>query len=82
MTMIRSMSLAALAAFTLAACAQNPTGPAGADPAAHHRPGAAAAASAPAERMAMMDAHMKKMREMHEKMSRAGTPKRSATRLA
>ncbi len=70
MAIIRSMSLAAVLAFTLAACAQTPTGPAGEDHAAHHPPGAAA----PADRMAMMDAHMAKMREMRDKMARAATP--------
>ncbi|MCC7284337.1 MAG: hypothetical protein IT556_18285 [Acetobacteraceae bacterium] len=74
MAIIRSMSLAALPAFTLAACAQNLAGLGGPDHTAHHPPGAPAAAAAPADRMAMMDAHMGKMREMHEKMARATTP--------
>jgi hypothetical protein len=80
--MIRSMSMAGLLALTLAACAQNPTGPAGQDCAARHAQGTAAAAAAPADRIAMMDAHMKAMREMHERMSRAGTPQERQALMA
>lgn len=60
----------------LAACAQNPAGPGGPDHAAHHPPGAVA------DRMAMMDAQMSKMREMHEKMARAGTPQERQALMA
>ncbi len=73
MVTLRSLVFAAAAAHTFTACAQNPPAPASADHAAHHPPNAPLAASAPTDRMAMMDAHMKAMREMHEKMSRAGT---------
>ncbi|MCB1982488.1 MAG: CopK family periplasmic copper-binding protein [Rhodoferax sp.] len=82
MAMIRSVSMAGMLALALAACAQNPAGPGGQDPAAHHPQGAAAAAAAPADRMAMMDAHMKAMREMHERMSRAGTPQERQALMA
>ncbi len=83
MAIIRSMSLAAVLAFTLAACAQTPTGPAGQDHAAHHPPGATTpAAAAPADRMAMMDAHMARMREMHDKMARAATPQERQALMA
>lgn len=78
MAIFRSMSLAAVLALTLAACAQTPTGPAGLDHAAHHPPGAAA----PADRMAMMDEHMAKMREMHDKMARATTPQERQALMA
>lgn len=74
MATLRSFALAGALAFTLAACAQTPPAPGSQDHSAHHPPGAASAAVAPADRMAMMDAHMKVMREMHEKMSRARTP--------
>jgi hypothetical protein len=76
MATLQSMTLAGALAITLAACAQTPATPGSADHAAHHPPGAASAAAAPAptERMAMMDTHMKAMREMHEKMARARTP--------
>jgi len=82
MAIIRSMSLATLLAVTLAACAQNPAAPGSADHAAHHPPGASAATAAPADRMAMMDAHMGKMREMHEKMARATTPQERQALMA
>lgn len=74
MATLRSFALAGALAFTLAACAQTPATPGSQDHSAHHPPGAALAAAAPADRMAMMDGHMKAMREMHEKMSRARTP--------
>ena len=74
MTTLRSIALAGALAFTLAACAQIPNSPESQDSAGHHPPGAASAASAPADRMAMMDAHMKAMRQMHEKMSLVRTP--------
>jgi Cu/Ag efflux protein CusF len=67
-------AIEAALAFTLAACAQTPTAPGSQDHSAHHPPGAASAAATPADRMTMMDVHMKAMREMHEKMSRARTP--------
>ena len=74
MTTLRTFALAGTLAFTLAACAQTPTAPGSQDHSAHHPPGAASAAATPADRMTMMDVHMKAMREMHEKMSRARTP--------
>ena len=74
MATLRSFALAGAVAFTLAACAQTPGAPGSQDHSAHHPPGAASAAAAPADRMATMDAHMKAMREMHDKMSRARTP--------
>jgi Fic family protein len=72
--MANSRLLTLTAALTVAACAnvQAPVAPGSQDHSAHHAAGAAAAA--PTDRMAMMDAHMKAMREMHEKMSRARTP--------
>ena len=69
MAIARSMSLA----IALAAGAQNPTRPAGLDHAAHHPPDAAAVASAPADRMATVDAQMTRKPERHDKMVRAGT---------
>jgi hypothetical protein len=80
MTTLRSIALAAAAALTLAGCAQTPAARGGPDHTAHHPPGAAA--PAPADRMAMMDAHMKTMREMHEKMSRAATPQERQALMA
>ena len=82
MTTLRSLSLATLLAVTLTACAQNPTGPVGPEHAAHHPPGAPAPATAPADRMAMMDAHMARMRDMHEKMVRATTPQERQALMA
>jgi hypothetical protein len=77
MNMFRTVAVASTLALTLTACAQNPTSPADANHSAHHPPAAAAAATAappPADRMAKMGEHMKAMRDMHEKMSRANTP--------
>ncbi|MFN8892443.1 MAG: hypothetical protein ACK5Y8_01590, partial [Betaproteobacteria bacterium] len=82
MTTLRSLVIAGTAAFVLTAYAQTPGAPGAADHAAHHPAGTAASASAPADRMAMMDAHMTKMREMHEKMSRAGSPQERQALMA
>jgi hypothetical protein len=82
MTTLRSLSLAAALAFTLAACAQTPAAPGSQDHSAHHPPGTAPVTAAPADRMAMMDAHMKAMREMYEKMSRARTPEERSALMA
>ena len=82
MATLRSITLAGALAFTLAACAQTPAAPGSQDHTAHHPAGAASAAAAPADRMAMMDAHMKAMREMHEKMSRARTPEERSALMA
>ena len=72
MDTLRPLVMAGAFALMLTACAQNPAMPDGAGHAAHHQ--SAAAPSAPADRMAMMDAHMQTMREMHDRMSRARTP--------
>ena len=82
MTTLRSLVLAGTATVVLTACAQTPSASGAADHAAHHPAGTAAPASAPAYRMAMMDTHMTKMREMHEKMSRAGTPQERQALMA
>lgn len=74
MATLRSFALAGALAFTLAACAQTPTTPGSQGHSAHHPPGGAPAAASPTDRMTMMDVHMKAMRDMHEKMSRARTP--------
>lgn len=74
MAMFRSITAAFALALTLAACAQNPLAPGRRDHSAHHPPAATPTPSVPAERMARWDAHMKAMRDMHEKMSRASTP--------
>lgn len=71
MLIFRSLALAAALTVTVSANAQAPAAPGSQDHSVHHPAGTAAAV--PAERMAMMDAHMKLMREMHEKMSRART---------
>ena len=55
MTTLRSLVIAGTAAFVLTAYAQTPGAPGAADHAAHHPAGTAASASAPADRMAMMD---------------------------
>ena len=73
MSLFRSIAIASALAITLTACAQNPPVAGGADHSAHHPPGATITAP-PKDRMATMDAHMKSMREMHERMSRATTP--------
>ncbi len=66
---VRLLSVvAATAALGLSGCAQIPPGHA-----AHH-PGASPAASRPGMPMAHMDEHMKAMRAMHERMTRAKTP--------
>jgi Fic family protein len=82
MSTLRSFALAGALAFTLAACAQTQATPDSQDHSAHHQPGAASAAATPAERMTMMDAHMKAMREMHEKMSRTRTPEERSALMA
>jgi hypothetical protein len=69
MSTLRMMNTAAVLAFTLGACAQMPGGTATAPP-AH------------AEPMAAMDAHMKSMHEMHDKMSRARTPEERQALMA
>lgn len=73
MATLRFMVLAAAVSHTLTACAQNPATPINADHSGHHPPNPPVAAPAPSDRMAMMDAHMKSMCDMREKMSRAGT---------
>lgn len=60
--------LAATTALGLAGCAQTPP-----RHAAHH-PGASAPAPGQAMPMARMDEHMKAMRSMHDRMTRAKTP--------
>jgi hypothetical protein len=82
MAILRSFALAGVLAFTLAACAQTPATPDSQDHSAHHPPGAATGAATPTDRMTMMDAHMKAMREMHEKMSRARTPEQRNALMA
>ncbi|MDO9312962.1 MAG: hypothetical protein Q7T97_00260 [Burkholderiaceae bacterium] len=69
MITIRHLTLAAVAAaFSLSCQAQ-----AQPDHSAH-RAGAAASASADGAATGRMDEHMKRMREMHEKMTQAKTP--------
>jgi hypothetical protein len=70
MSTLRTITTAAALAFTLGACAQMPGGT------------AAAAPPANAERMAAMDAHMKSMHEMHDKLSRARTPEERQALMA
>lgn len=53
---------------TLGACAQTPSAPT-----AGGMPGMTAPPAAITERMSKMDAHMRAMREMHEKLTRART---------
>lgn len=69
MSTLRTVNTAAVLAFTLAGCAQMPGGMAAAPP-------------AQAESMAAMDAHMKSMHEMHDKMSRARTPEERQALMA
>jgi hypothetical protein len=69
MSTLRTMNTAAVLAFTLAGCAQMPGGMAAAPP-------------AQAESMAAMDAHMKSMHDMHDKMSRAPTPEERQALMA
>ncbi len=72
MALFPTTAFASALAFTLVACAQYPAAPGRSGHALHHPPGAGAATAT--DRMAQMDAHMKAMRDMHEKMSRASTP--------
>jgi endonuclease IV len=72
MTIVRSVGTAIALVAALSACAQMP-----ADRGAHH-PGAAA----PADRMAAMDAHMKAMRDMQDRMSRVQTPEECRALMA
>ncbi|HJV70113.1 hypothetical protein [Ideonella sp.] len=77
MAMLRSISITTLV-VTLVACAQTPVDRTTARP-------MAAAASAPMampDRMAQMEAHMKAMREMHDRMARAGTPEERQALMA
>lgn len=69
MNSFRKISVATALIITLGACAQTPSAPA-----AGGMPGMTSPPAAMSERMAKMDAHMKAMREMHEKMARARTP--------
>lgn len=69
MNSLRNTFLATALVATLGACAQTPSAPA-----AGGMPGMASPPAAMAERMSKMDAHMKAMREMHDKMARARTP--------
>jgi hypothetical protein len=61
MSTLRTITIAAVLACAFSAGAQIPSS-------------TPAAPAASAERMSAMDAHMKSMREMHDKMSRARTP--------
>jgi hypothetical protein len=72
--MNRSMRILAIAASAavLGACAHAPD-----DHTAHGRAGAGGH-----DRMAMMDTHMKAMREMHEKMAKARTPEERQALMA
>jgi hypothetical protein len=69
MSTLRTLSTAAALALSLAACAQVPGSTAAAPPAS-------------TERMAAMDAHMKSMHEMHDKLSRARTPEERQALMA
>lgn len=74
---IRLISILATAAtLGLAGCAQTPT-----DHAAHH-PGASAAAPGQPMPMVRMDEHMKAMRTMHDRMTRAKTPEERSALMA
>jgi hypothetical protein len=68
--------LAATTALGLAGCAQTPS-----RHAAHH-PGASAPAPGQAMPMARMDEHMKAMRTMHDRMTRAKTPEERSALMA
>jgi hypothetical protein len=65
MNSLHKISLATALVATLGACAQTPSTP---------MPGMASPPAAMAERMSKMDAQMKAMSEMHDKMARARTP--------
>jgi outer membrane murein-binding lipoprotein Lpp len=68
------LAIAALAAsLVLAGCATDPKGD---EHAAHHPPGAAAAAPAPAP--GQMDSMMKSMQDMHDRLMAAKTPEERA----
>lgn len=69
MNSFRKISIATALVATLGACAQTPS-----SPSAGGMPGMASPPAAMSERMSKMDAHMKAMREMHDKMARARTP--------
>ncbi len=66
MSRLRMITIAAVLASMLGACAQMPssTAPAGTEP------------------MAAMNSHMKSMREMHDKMSHARTPEERQALMA
>ena len=65
MNSLCKISLATALVATLGACAETPSTP---------MPGMALPPAAMAERMSKMDAQMKAMSEMHERMARARTP--------
>jgi hypothetical protein len=67
MIFLPKLTIVTVLATALVACAQTPVEPAG----GAIKPPTATGAG---DRMAMMDAHMKAMREMHDKMARARTP--------
>ena len=75
MTVLRKITIVAGLATALVACAQTPTNRAGRSPvAASGVAGNPSVTGNPSDRMAMMDAHMKAMRDMHDKIMRARTP--------
>jgi len=77
MASLLTLSMTAVLVGTLTACAQTPI-----DQAAHHPGGNAAAPAGMTDRMAMMDTHMKTMRDLHEKMTRARTPEERQALMA
>jgi hypothetical protein len=77
MTHSRTLSTLVLAFAALGASAQT-TG----DHAAHHPAQGASAPAPAAERMAGMDAHMKAMQAMHDKMATARTPEERQALMA
>lgn len=77
MNPLRKISLATALVATLGACAQTPTAPA-----TGGMPGMGTPPAAMAERMSKMDAHMKAMSEMHDKMTRARTPEERSALMA
>ena len=77
MAHLRPLSTLVLSFAALGAGAQT-----AADHAAHHPVEAASTASPAADRMANMDAHMKTMQAMHDKMAAARTPEERQALMA
>lgn len=83
MTSLAKYTIAAVITIALTSCAHPISGPRVHRPAADSSPAVASPAAAGTdERVAMMDTHMKSMREMHDRFERARTPDERSALMA